>query len=168
LRDLACLKPEEKLRGDDLGLVKVMSADIAFSGVDAATQARVFNEALKDESPLRAAYVAVGAHDNNPAIENNNSLNAVSIELTQGLNLIVQQIGENANVSPVAIREAVNSLTQTFGTGKYADLTGSIDDRDVSPQTKVIFDTLTPYIAERQVIIRNTAEGYDNQGAQPI
>jgi hypothetical protein len=168
LRDLACLKPGEILRGDDLGLVKAMSADIAFSGVDVATQARVFNEALKDESPLRAAYVAVGAHDNNPAIENNNALNAVSIELTQGLNLIVQQIGENANISPVTIREAVNSLTQTFGTGKYADLTGSIDDRDVSPQTKVIFDTLTPYIAERQVIVRNTAEGYDNQGAQPI
>jgi hypothetical protein len=167
-RDLACLKPNEILHGDDLGLVKTAASDIAFSSVDIATQGLVFNEILKTDSPLRAAYKAVGAHDNNPRIDNNNALNAVSIELTQGLNLIVQQIGQNANVSPVAIRDAVNSLTETFRTGKYADLTGSIDDRDVSPQTKVIFDTLVPYIAQREVIVRNTAEGFDSQGSQPI
>ena len=163
LRDMACLAPGEELRGDELGQIKVAVTDLAFSSVEDGVQERIFKDAIKEESPLRSAYIALGAHDSNPAIKNNNAFDAVMIEFMQGLNFIVQQVGQNANVSPVAVRDAVGNMMQTMQTGRYEDLTNSVEVAEVSPQTKVIFDTFAPYIAQREVIIRDTAEAFDNR-----
>jgi hypothetical protein len=149
-------KSDELVGGDDRGQAKIAAADIAFSGIKGASLDLLFNDALKADSPLHAAYLAVGAHDKNPAIENNDALNATVLELTQGLNLIIQQIGLSSGLSIATIDKAVGSLVKNFKEGRFEQFANPTQDTPTIAQK--IFNSLTPYIEQRAKIIQQRAE----------
>lgn len=166
LNDLVSRKPDEMVGTDDRNMGKIAATDIAFSGVDKATLTKLFNSALEENSPLRSAYLAVGAHDRNPATRNSDAFNAVSIELTQGLNFIVQQVGEKAGLGKDEIQTATNDLMRTLTNANYGDFTGSNQNLGalaLAPEAKEIFNALSPFITQRAEYIRQIAEAADRQ-----
>lgn len=149
LHDLVSRKPGEPVGGDDLGLAKIAIADIAFSGIKPANPELLLKDALKEDSQLRAAYRAVGAHDKNPAVNNNNALNAAVLELILVLNLVVQQIGINSGLGNATIGDAVRQLPETFSEAKFEEFSASSQNASTvgaNTVTQEIFDVLTPYL----------------------
>ena len=159
LHDLVSRKPGDAVGGYEFGAAKIAIADIAFSGIKGATLELLFNDALKEDSPLRNAYKAVGAHNNNSELDTNDGLNAAVLELTQGLNLVVQQIGIGAGLGNDAIKDAVDSYDRTYGAEKYQDYSPSNQNPNpqVPPSAQEIFGTLTPYLNQRVDIINQRA-----------
>jgi hypothetical protein len=155
LHDLVSRKPGDAVGGYEFGAAKIAIADIAFSGIKGSTLELLFNDALKENSPLRNAYKAVGAHYNNPELDTNSNRNAAVLELTQGLNLAVQQIGIGTGLSNATIKDAVDSYDRTYGAEKYQDYSPSNQNPNaqVPPAAKEIFDVLTPYLTQREQII---------------
>lgn len=167
LSDLVSRKPDEAVGTDDRNMAKIAATDIAFSGVDKATLTKLFNAALEENSPLRSAYLAVGAHDNNPTTRNIDAFNAANIELTEGLNFVIQQVGEKAGFSKDTIQAATTDLMRTLQSANYGDFTGTTQNLGtlvLAPEAKEIFDALTPFIAQRAEYIRQIAEPADQPG----
>jgi hypothetical protein len=160
MADLVVQEPGERFGADEVGLANIAAADIAFSGIRGATLELLFQDALQEGSPLRLAYLATGSQDKTPAVNNNDSLNAALIDLTQGLNFIVQQLGQNAGLSNQTVGSAIRSFSESFNGGNFQDFTNP-NATTVPPQAREIFDTLTPFLQQRAEFIRNTAQNFD-------
>jgi hypothetical protein len=107
------------------------------------------------------AYLATGAHDNNPAIRNNGALSAAVIQLTESLNFIVQQLGQNSGLGNKAIGDAIGSLLGSFGNVKFEDFTSSASASPVPAQAKELFDAFTPFLNTRAVELQAIADRFD-------